>query len=328
MKQDLGALVISLDFELHWGVRDHTPTDGPHRKVLLNTPNAIEAMLELFTEFEVAATWATVGFLFANSREEFEKYRPEVLPEYDNDKLDPYQEPTGTDERDDPLHFASSLIEQIRNTPRQEIGTHTFSHFYCGEPGATPEAFRADLQAALRIASERSIELRSIVFPRNQAGSEYVKIAKELGIDVYRGNPTQWHWRVEDSQQGRQPLRRIARLLENWLPVSGDTTVSWKTVVGKDGVANVAASRFLRPYEPRFSALESFRLKRIAAGIRHAAKQGRIFHLWWHPHNFGAYLDENLLFLRKVLEVFAECRERHAMQSLSMAAAADKARSS
>ena len=64
-----GALVISLDFELHWGVRDKRPVDGPYRENLLGAREAIPRMLDLFEEFGVAATWATVGFLFAKNRD-------------------------------------------------------------------------------------------------------------------------------------------------------------------------------------------------------------------------------------------------------------------
>ena len=60
------------------------------------------------------------------------------------------------------------------------------------------------------------------------------------------------------------------------------------------------------------------RLARLKAGMRQAARHGRIFHLWWHPHNFGANTKENLDFLRSVLEVFATYRQTHGMRSLSM----------
>ena len=35
----------------------------------------------------------------------------------------------GENEQDDLLHFGKSLIEKIKRTPHQEIGSHTFSHF-------------------------------------------------------------------------------------------------------------------------------------------------------------------------------------------------------
>ena len=63
-KPDFGALVISLDFELHWGVRDKCAPDGPYRENLLGARKAIPRILDLFEEFDVAATWATVGIRY------------------------------------------------------------------------------------------------------------------------------------------------------------------------------------------------------------------------------------------------------------------------
>src|SRR5215218_1692446 len=126
-----GALVISLDFEFHWGVRHTTPPDGPYRRNLLGVWEAVPKMLALFEEYGIAATWATVGFLFAKSRQELEEFSPSVKPLYANPLLSPYQEPIGESEIDDPLHFTPSLIDVIRKTPHQELATHTFSHYYC-----------------------------------------------------------------------------------------------------------------------------------------------------------------------------------------------------
>jgi hypothetical protein len=65
-------------------------------------------------------------------------------PRYRDSRLDPYDGAVGEGEADDPLHFAPSLIGRIRATRRQEISTHTFSHYYCLEPGQDRQAFRAD----------------------------------------------------------------------------------------------------------------------------------------------------------------------------------------
>jgi hypothetical protein len=81
---------------------------------------------------------------------------------------------------------------------------------------------------------------------------------------------------------------------------------------------NIPSSRFLRPYRPRLRALEPLRLRRIRSGLRHAARNGRIYHLWWHPHNFGIHLERNLEFLRAVLEEFRELSRRHGMVSRNM----------
>src|SRR5438445_6304032 len=101
-----GALVISLDFELHWGVRDHAPLDEAERARLLAARAGIPRILDLFDEFSVHATWAVVGLLFARSKEEAEAFRPEEQPNYRDARLGPYQEQLGTDECDDPFQFA------------------------------------------------------------------------------------------------------------------------------------------------------------------------------------------------------------------------------
>lgn len=315
---DRGALVVSLDVELHWGVRDHTPPHGPYRGNLLGERRAVPALLALFREFGVSATWATVGFLFARSREELERCSPAVRPAYANPALDPYGELLGDGEDDDPLHFGPSLVEQIAGTQGQEVATHTFSHYYCLEPGQEREAFAADLAAAVRIAAARGVALRSIVFPRNQHNPAYDDLLRGAGITCFRGAQAGWMYRPGAEALGT-PRVRAGRLADTYLPLAGRETQPWDAVARPDGLCNVAASRFLRPYSPRLRGLDGVRLRRVTGGMRRAAERGEIYHLWWHPHNFGTHLDENLAFLRRVLDGFAALRDGHGMQSLTMA---------
>jgi hypothetical protein len=312
--------VLSLDFELHWGVRDHI---GPGAASLQGAREAVRQLLARFAQRGVACTWATVGLLFAQTRDEQRAASPGLRPAYEDARLDPYAEPVGGGEADAPVHFAASLVEAIRRTARQELATHTFSHFYCGEPGATVDAFRADLDAAQRISPE---PLRSLVFPRNQSAAPFLAVLPEAGIDVYRGNPLGDLWRAEDGASGRQWRRRLVRLADTYLPLAGDDTVPWESVLRPDGLADVRASRFLRPYSPRLRALEPLRVRRIVRGMEAAARQGGIYHLWWHPHNFGTHLDANLRVLDQVLDAFDRLRDAHGMASLTMAEAADRAR--
>jgi peptidoglycan/xylan/chitin deacetylase (PgdA/CDA1 family) len=313
-----GALVISLDFELHWGVRDRIRCDEPYGRNLLGAPEAVARLLQLFEEFEVAATWATVGFLFATSRIELQAFTPKLRPVYADPSLSPYEESIGESERDDPLHFAPSLIELIQETPQQEIATHTFSHYYCGEKGQDRETFRADLAAARAIAARRGLQLRSIVFPRNQHNPIYDDILLENGITAYRGNPTSFAWRFADGAKGRATARRAVRLLDTYLSLTGPGTIPWAEVLQPEGLSNVRASCFLRPFRAGWKALDTLRLERIRRSVRYAAQNREIFHLWWHPHNFGNYLEENLNFLRSILEEMERCRREYAMVSLTM----------
>ncbi len=321
-----GALVLSLDVELHWGVRDRHAAASPYRANLLGARTVMPRLLALFEEMQIAATWATVGFLFARSRDELHAYAPTDRPAYFDRRLDPYAEPVGDGEEDDPLHYAPSIVRHIVETPYQELATHTFSHYYCGERGQTPETFRADMAAASRIASAWGEPVRSIVFPRNQHNPAYDSILLEHGIDVYRGNPPSWMWRFTNTRESDGRAQRMARLADSYSGNPGRDLQGWNEVPQPSGLANVRATALLRPYAPRARALERRRLERVAGRIREAARTGRICHLWWHPHNFGLHQNENLDFLRAVLDVVAQERSRRGLLSLTMASAADTAR--
>jgi len=315
-KPDFGAFVISLDFEIHWGVRDHFSLDHGYQENLLGERQSVPAMLQLFKEFEVAATWAIVGFLFAESKEELEKYKPSVLPDYHNKSLFPYNEKLGRSEEEDPFHFAPSLIRQIQATPRQEIGTHTFSHYFCLEAGQDKESFDADLKSAMEISNAYQVQPRTIIFPRNQHNPDYEDVLLKRGIDCFRGNQKAWMYQI--SQENLKSFRhKAARVLDAYVNLSGFHTADWSEV-WKGNLANIPASFFLRPLQKKVKQAERLRLRRLSKSIEYAAKNRKIFHLWWHPHNFGVDLQENLDFLRRVLDVFKECQEKYGMKSMTM----------
>jgi peptidoglycan/xylan/chitin deacetylase (PgdA/CDA1 family) len=316
-----GALIISLDFELHWGIRHVTPVHRGYWHNLLAEWEVVPRILGMFREYQIAATWATVGFLFARSKAELESLSPVVRPQYADVSLSPYGEPIGDSEKEDLLHFAPSLIEAIRSTPRQEVATHTFSHYFCREPGQDRKTFAADLKSALAIAEQRGVQIRSIVFPRNQHNPEYDDVLIDAGIICYRGNQRSWMYR-DYSAAGDTPWKRAARLFDAYVNMSGPQTHRWEDLVnGRGRICNLPASFLLR-LSPRLPHLKEFHFERIAASIRRAAAEGEITHIWWHPHDFGMHQQRKLDFLRRVLEEFARQRERHGMQSLSMAEAA------
>ena len=160
-----GVFTVSLDFELYWGVRDRRTLES-YRENLLGEREAVPQMLSLFEQYEIHCTWATVGFLFFESTDDLRRSVPPKRPQYADSSLDPYRclESIGPTANDDPFHFAPGLIRKIQSTKHQEIGTHTLSHYYCLEPGQTPETFREDLLAAIEVASRYGIHLVSLAF--------------------------------------------------------------------------------------------------------------------------------------------------------------------
>jgi hypothetical protein len=108
-------------------------------------------------------------------------------------------------------------------------------------------------------------------------------------------------------------------LADSYLPIGGPHDHEPVLV---DGMVDVPASRFLRPVG-KSAVLERLRLWRITSAMETAARRRKLFHLWWHPHNFGADLQENLAFLRAILDCFRTLQERYGMRSMTMAALAD-----
>ena len=319
-----GALIISLDFELLWGLRDLYPSDGGvYRANLLGARAGISRTLRLFEEFEISATWATVGMLFANSRAEIEQFGPRERPNYDEARFDPYRDSFGDGEEHEPFRYARSVITEIANTPGQEIGTHTFSHYYPLEAGHDDASFRADLRAAATIGERYHAAPRSLVVPRNQFNVDDLPVIAEAGLTSVRTNAVGWPHRASPNAAFRSTPARFLRLLDSYAPLTGNQVFGWDEISVTGGVACIPASHFLRPAAPCLKAFEPLRFRRLARTIRTAARSGKVCHLWWHPHNFGANQDENFAFLRRLLEVYRDCRERYGMASLSMADTAE-----
>jgi hypothetical protein len=309
-----GELVLSLDFELLWGMRDHATRES-YGANILGGREAIPEMLDRFDRYGIQATWATVGALFCASREELMDALPaeELRPRYAQAVLSNYRYlgEIGPDETRDPYYFGASLINQIAACPGQEIATHTMSHFYCLEEGASLESFAADLDAACRVAARRGVTLRSIVFPRNQYGSPHLEIVRQKGIQRYRGNPTAWAYRPA-AAVGQTLPRRLLRLVDAHTGVLGPHLY-------QPGGDNVPASHFLRPRAARRAAFHDRHLSAIKRAMTQAARTGTGFHLWWHPHNFGAETAANLTGLNHIIAHFIQLRDEYGMVSRTMA---------
>jgi len=325
-----GVLIISLDFELHWGVFRTVSADSPYMKNIHNTPLVIQKILQVFRERKISATWAVVGLLFAESRAMIEKFSPATKPVYKNVEHNPYLLHTGTSEIDDPVHFASSLIKRIQLVPEQEIATHTFSHFLNREDGATIKAFQSDLESAIKIAKEYGIRIRSIVFPKNRLIKEFIDVLPQMGINVFRGAEKGWMYNTICSIYDKKPIKirallgKIGRWVDTYLPITGSNTWGMDELWTEPGQAvNIPASRFLRPYNPTLKYLEWAKCRRIRSQIEYAARRGRMVHLRWHPHNFGTNLGQNIILLTRILDCYEKCRLKYNMKSMTMSTFAD-----
>ena len=306
-----GGLIISLDFELGWGLQDIN-RDGSYDSNLYEVHNVVPRLLNLFNKYDVHVTWATVGMLCASSKEILKDYLPKLRPDYQNKEFSSY-EILNEIENEDERYFGSKLVNLVKNSPNQEIGTHTFSHYYCVEEGQNGDQFLADLSAAKKIVNE---PIQSIVFPRNQINKSYLKICKQQGITAYRGNPKHRLFKTEQFSDGWH-YKRICKIADSYFNLTGHHTFRLDRIEKKQ-IWNIQASAFLRPFYSHLKMLENLKFKRIAKSLRYAAKNKEFYHLWWHPHNFGKNLDENFNTLEKILIEFSTIRKKYDFQSYSM----------
>lgn len=321
MEKQKGYFVISLDFELFWGMFDKV-TISEYGERIQGEQTAIPRMLALFSEYGIHATWATVGMLMVRNKDELLSLLPpkELQPTYEDMGVSSYRYietmPIGRSEQDDTYHFGSTLVQKILATPHQEIGNHTFSHYYCIDGHKnSDEVFSADIDAFNRIAETYGVRATSIVFPRNQTNPEALTVCYKKGIRAYRGNEN--HFFYEARKDSAQSLFiRGLRLLDHYLNISGYHTY----IIEKreNQILNIPASRFLRPWSKALSFLEPLRMRRIKNAMTHAAKCGEVFHLWWHPHNFGIDQEENFRNLTEILKHYKTLEEKYGMQSASM----------
>ena len=313
-----GKFVISLDFELMWGVRDKRTKEN-YGNNIKGVHQVIPRLLKSFRKHDIKATFSTVGFLFFENKQELITNIPAIKPLYENKDFSPYNghfEMVGEDYKSDPYHFAPSLIKEIQKYPEQEIGTHTFSHYYCLEPGQTIEAFRADTEMAISVAKKYNVTLFSLVFPRNQFNDEYLNVCSELGITSYRGNEHSWLYKASKGEN-ESMLRRAMRLIDAYINLSGHNCYS-DSYLKQRIPMDIPSSRFLRPFSKKAKLLDGLRLHRIKNAMTYAAKNNLLYHLWWHPHNFGTNQKENFDFLDKILIHYDFLNKEYNFRSYTM----------
>jgi hypothetical protein len=305
-------LVISLDFEMFWGVAETQTIKGYGRNVE-GVWRAIPSILDLFRRYQVKATWATVGMLMCRDYKQWCELRPSMLPGYQRQECSTYLLAKSAKEYPS-LFFARPLVERVLEAPGQELASHSYSHFFCAEKGATSEQFAIDLLSAKSIGMELGVEYRSFVFPRNQVVPDFIEELRAAGIQVYRGNPVHRLYDVGHLAE-LSFLKRGLRFADSFVPLSGQQ-VSIPHI--SHGLVNCPASFFLRPCSARMPLLDSLRMWRLKAAMAHAAISGAVFHLWWHPHNFGLSTEQNIAFLEELLKFHRELHDSFGMTSSCM----------
>jgi len=288
-----GTFILSLDTEIAWG------TDAPdlprYTHCFDNYRPIVRRLIDLLDAYEIPATWAVVGHL--------------LLPEGDS-RAKKSLNPPG-------WYHAPDVIEWIWGAKtRHEIGTHTFSHVYTYEPEITREVWEAELRECVNIHRERGLQIRSLVFPRNQV--KYLETLPQFGIIAYRGREQNWY------QGLPKRLHRPVHLLDRTIGIQ-PPTYDLKTLKVNEQLVNLPSSQFLMAYDGiRGRIPTASRVRQARLGIEQAVKRGELYHLWFHPFNLGTS-EAMFEALEQILRLVVARREKGELRVETMEGMADKA---
>ena len=300
MELTRGAFTLSLDFELIWGTQDLAGIEGFGKACLFERQRIVGDLLALLDEFEISATWCTVGHLFLDSCDG--KHAEMKRPSHAWLNDDWYKNDPGGSETDQSIFLGKSLVQKILACPTpQEIGFHSFSHVIWGDPGCSRAVAESEMKACVEAASWTGVRPVSFVFPRNRAA--YLDVLAAHGIRVYRGPGPRWYER--DDNPGA--LGRLAHLLEVALGTAAPTVLPERT---PEGLINLPGSMIYLPaHGIRGWIPIRQRVRRAVRGLEDAASRRRVFHMWFHPTNLADRYKAMMAGLRSVFERVRKMQE-------------------
>lgn len=309
-----GAFILSLDFELIWGTLDLFGTNGFRRACAIERSIVVDRLLDLLHEYEVSATWCVLGHLFLGT---CDGRHPEIVrPTHAWVTGDWFAHDSGGNEETAPLFFGRRLVERILSCrTRQEVGAHSFSHVIFGDSGCSAATAESEVRACVDAARAMGIEMRSFAFPRNRVG--HLDVLRRHGFQVYRGPGPLWYENEEETLLSG----RLAHLWDVTTATAPPTVLPSQDA---SGLWNIPGSMIYFPsHGIRALVPMRQRIRRAIKGLDAAAREKRIFHLWFHPTNLSDRTDAMFAGLRSILDHVAVLRKRSEIDVIPMAQVAD-----
>lgn len=307
-----GVFTLSLDFELIWGTLDLFGTKAFGRACLLER-ELVPRLLGVLAQYRVSATWCVLGHLFLERcSSDVRPRHPEIVPPRHAWLRDGwFAHDPGGDESSQPLFFARSLVRRIQECPvPQEIGSHSFSHVIFGDAGCSRDTADSELRACVAAARELGIELRSFAFPRNSVG--HLDVLKTRLLVAFRGPGPRWY----EQQEPPGLAARLARVTDVLLARQPPVVEPRYT---QEGLWDLPGSMIYQPMHGlrRFIPL-ALRVERARKGLAAAARQKKLFHLWFHPTNLADESEAMFEGLRRILEEAEALRDAGRLETLPM----------
>jgi len=183
------AASISADFELAWAWREWGIE--PAEKMALLERRNIPLILKLLDDSDIPITFATVGHLFldscgagGNGTLHPKMPRPHLNRRWQGDW---YQHDPAGSLCTHPAWYCPDLIRSIQKSrPLHEIGCHTFSHIEFSPECSNEQLVIAEIRECQKLMGECGIQLRTLIYPFNIMGHQYLTVLSTLGVVAVR----------------------------------------------------------------------------------------------------------------------------------------------
>ena len=276
MTNQKATFVISIDLELAWGIWDRINSAYLYNAVNLER-NIINQLLEIFKNFDLPVTWATVAALID-----------------ENNKM--------ISIGDKKAWYAPEIIEKIINSkPKHLIASHSYAHPNFKENNKN--FIINDFEKSEFFFKTFGIKPNVLIFPRNQIN--HLDILKNFNYKFFRGQDFSWYKKVANLNKF---FGRMANLADKIFPFK---TNSIKPINHKCGLIEIPSSLLLISRDGfKFPVSNLNMYYKIKCGIELAIKNKECFHLWFHPSNFYFKSHKQFILLNDILTFVTSKRDR------------------
>lgn len=303
-KSKQAKFILSLDCELLWG--SHY-IGGEKRFKYLNNGvlHLYRELIKLMDTYRVKGTFAFVGALTLTQQEflsEVEKLKVNITYE----KWLSYLHLLSVNSERIDLWYNKKILEYLLlSNQKHELASHSFTHLSFDKIDNKNVAQTEFELSYLTLAKHCNKKIRTFIFPENKIF--YRKEFKISPYEIYRGLDKVWYRGF--------PLQRLLHFLDQTLPLAPNVVNLEKD---EEGNFYVSGSLMLLAYDGVRKIIPDWiRYMKIKRGVDRAIKEGKIFHLWFHPWNLGSS-PRMLRVLERVFKYVEQCSNNGTLSVVTM----------
>lgn len=312
---ETGIFTLSFDVELIWGTYYSLGKGSEREEERFEKVRPIfSKILELLKEAGIPATWAFVGHLFLDHCKKVDGVaHPEVVrPDYRWFPRDWFDFDPCSDIDRNPAWYGKDLVEMVLAADeRHDVGGHSFSHIFFGDPDCSAEAAASDLARSVEAASTLGLDLVSFVYPQKKVG--HLEALANAGFRIFRGEDARWYYSKDWVPASVRRVCHLADQFSGWPPPVVLPRRAKGGLWELPGSLPILPAFGIRKYMPM-----SVRSAKAKRGIDRAVREKRVYHLWSHPWNFIEKTEEMLHAFEEIVVHAAKARREGRLRALTM----------